>query len=97
MFGEAELANGGPVRTYREWMAMMHTWDDLKVYKLSLDFPNGFRYDGEGALVDDPFYRQMASCMGVRAMLGIDLFTHYDLAITAKGRRALILYEKAAA
>ena len=95
MFGERSLAAEGPVRTYREWMALKQQYADLEVFEMHLTFPNGFDYCGEGALVDDPCYKAATSMMNIRAMLGIDIFTHYDLIIIANGtKRGIALFKK---
>ena len=94
MFGESELA-GEKVRSYTEWMAFIQTHADLDVFDLELQFPNGFRHRGEGALVTHPLYRASALRMNIRAMLGIDIFDHYDLAVICKGaKRGIALLEK---
>ena len=94
MFGERSIA-AEKVRSYKEWMAMLGRYDELGVYKLTLEFPNGFKYEGEGALVEDERYRAAAEMMNIKAMLGIDIFKYYDLAIIAKGRgRGIYLMKK---
>jgi hypothetical protein len=94
MFGERSLA-AEKIRTYKEWMALKHQYADLDVFKLDLAFPNGFNYCGEGALVEDPDYTMAANMMDIRAMLGIDIFNFYDMAIITKGeRRGIELYKK---
>ena len=94
MFGErADAAE--KVRTYTEWMAMKHSYANLDVYKVELGFPNGFEYKGEGALVTDAAYLMHAKMLGIRAMLGIDIFNHYDMAIITRGaKRGIMLLEK---
>ena len=94
MFGErADAAE--KVRTYTEWMAMKHSYAHLDVYKVKLEFPNGFEYKGEGALVTDAAYLMHAKMLGIRAILGIDIFNHYDMAIITKGaKRGIMLLEK---
>lgn len=95
MFGEEILAASEPVRTYREWLAMKFRYADLPVYKLNLEFPNGFKYTGEGTLVKDADYAVCAEMMGFRAILGIDIFNHYDMSIIAKGaKRGVALHRK---
>lgn len=94
MFGDRSLA-AEKIGSYEEWMAMKHIFAELDVYKLSLDFPNGFHYEGKGALVDDPQYAAHGKRMGIVAMLGIDLFDHYDMAVIAKGaKRGIYLSKK---
>jgi hypothetical protein len=94
MFGERSLASE-PVRTYREWMSLKRQYAELEVFKLDLSFPNGFNFIGEGALVEDPSYTMAANMMNIRAMLGIDIFNVYDLAIINKGeKRGIGVFEK---
>ena len=94
MFGERALA-AEKIRTYSEYMAMSGIYDELDVYKLQLAFPNGFSYEGEGALVEHPMYLAAARSMGIDAMLGIDIFNSYDLFIAAKGaKRGIALLKK---
>ena len=94
MFGEEALAEE-KIRTYREWMAMIHGYAELSVYKVSMEFPNGFKYEGEGALVTHPRYRMMGVLMNIRGMLGIDIFKHFNILLTAKGRkRGIELFAK---
>lgn len=94
MFGERSLASE-KLRTYREWMALKRQYADLEVFKLNLTFSNGFNFTGEGALVEDPSYTMAANMMDIRAMLGIDIFNFYDMAIITKGeRRGIELYKK---
>ena len=94
IFGERSLA-AEKIRTYKEWMALKHQYADLDVFKLNLAFPNGFNYCGEGALVEDPDYTMAANMMDIRAMLGIDIFNLYDMAIITKGeKRGIGLYKK---
>ena len=95
MFGERSIA-AEKVRSYKEWMAMLGQYAELGVYKLTLEFPNGFKYEGEGALVEDRRYLAAAQMMNIRAMLGIDIFNHYDMAIITKGaERGIYLMGKA--
>ena len=76
-------------------LALKHQYADLDVFKLDLAFPNGFNYCGEGALVEDPDYTMAARMMNIRAMLGIDIYNFYDMAIITKGeRRGIELYKK---
>lgn len=94
MLGEAPRG-AQPSRTYTEWMAMLHCRAELPVYPVTLEFADGFRYSGEGALVEAPQYRMAAQMMNIRAMLGIDIFKQYDLFIAAKGkRRGIAILEK---
>ena len=94
MFGERPAA-AEKVRSYKEWMAMLGQYAELGVYKLTLEFPNGFKYEGEGALVEDHRYRAAAQMMNIDAMLGIDIFNHYDMAIITRGsRRGIYLMGK---
>ena len=94
MFGERSLVSE-PVRTYREWMALKRQYANLEVFKLDLAFPNGFNFTGEGALVEDPSYTMAANMMNIRAMLGIDVFNFYDMAIITKGeKRGIGLYKR---
>ena len=83
------------IGTYTEWMAMKRQYSELELFKLDLAFPNGFTFQGKGALVTDPDYLMHAQTMGIRAMLGIDIFDHYDMAIITKGnKRGITLIEK---
>ena len=94
MFGERSLA-AEKIRTYKEWMALKHRYSDLDVFKLDLAFPNGFNYCGEGALVEDTTYTMAAQMMNIWAMLGIDIYNFYDMAIITKGeKRGIGLYKK---
>lgn len=93
MFGDRSLASE-KIGSYKEWMAMKHTFAELDVCKLSLDFPNGLHYEGKGALVDDPLYIAHGKMMGIDAMLGIDLFEHYDLTVISKGTQRGIYLSK---
>ena len=94
MFGERSLASE-KVRTYREWMALKRQYADLEVFELDLAFPNGFKFAGEGALVEDPTYTMAAKMMNIHAMLGIDIFDYYDLVIYTKGeKRGVALLKK---
>ena len=94
MIGEAPRG-AKPSRTYREWMAMLHRSEELAVFPTEIEFSDGFRYCGEGALVEDSEYHRAARHMNIRAMLGIDIFKHYDIFIAAKGkRRGIALFEK---
>ena len=80
MFGEESLAGGKPsTGSYTEWMAMIHQNQTLPVYEMALDFPCGLHYDGKGALFNAKQYQMAGQCMGIHAMLGIDLFCQYDL------------------
>ena len=84
-----------PHRTYLEWLGQLMTHADLPVYDVTLEFPCGFRYQGEAALVTHDIYRTAARMMKIQAILGIDLFNHYDLFISARGsRRGLTLIER---
>ena len=92
MIGEPQSEK---VRTYTEWLAMAQRYADLDVYKVRLEFPCGFKYDGEGALVTDTLYLQAAAFMNIRAMLGIDIFNEFDMAILVKGaKRGVVLIER---
>lgn len=94
MFGEESLAEE-KIKTYREWMAMIHEYADLSVYKVSMEFPNGFKYEGEGALVTHSLYRMMGAFMNIKGMLGIDIFKRFNILITAKGKkRGIELFAK---
>ena len=94
MFGERSLA-AEKIRTYREWMALKRHHAELEVFKLDLAFSNGFNYCGEGALVEDPTYTMAANMMNIRAMLGIDIYNFYDMAIITKGeKRGIGLYKR---
>ena len=95
MFGERSDAAGEKIRSYTEWMALKRRYADLDVFKVDLAFPDGFNYCGEGALVEDAAYTTAARMMNIRAMLGIDIFNIYDMAIINKGeKRGIILYKK---
>ena len=62
---------------------------------MTLEFADGFRYGGEGAVVTDPVYQMAARMMNFRAILGIDIFQQYDLFIAARGkRRGIAILEK---
>ena len=92
MIGEPQSEK---IRTYTEWMAMAQRHADLDVYKVRLEFPCGLKYDGEGALVNDIRYQQAARGMGIKAMLGIDIFNDFDMAIITKGaKRGVVLIER---
>ena len=92
MIGEPQSEK---IRTYTEWMAMAQRHADLDVYKVRLEFPCGFKYDGEGALVTHTLYQQAAAFMNIRAMLGIDIFNEFDMAILVKGaKRGVVLIER---
>ena len=94
MFGERTFAVE-KIRTYTEYMAMLGIYDELDVFKLQLAFPNGFSYEGEGALVERFEYQAAARGMGIDAMLGIDIFNSCDLFIAAKGvKRGIALLKK---
>jgi len=95
MFGEPELAGGKPATgSYREWMAMLHKFADLQTYDATLDFPCGLHYEGKGALVNDIEYKMVSIMMGIRAMLGIDIFNTYDVYISATNRQRGIALRK---
>jgi hypothetical protein len=67
----------------------------LDVFKQDPAFPNGFNFTGEGALVEDPAYTMAANRMDIRAMLGIDIFNLYDIAIKTKAeKQGIELYKK---
>ena len=92
MIGEPQSEK---IRTYNEWLAMAQRHADLDVYKVRLEFPCGFNYDGEGALVTHTLYLQAAAFMNIRAMLGIDIFNEFDMAILVKGaKRGVVLIER---
>ena len=93
MFGERSDA-AEKIRTYTEWMALKRQYADLEVFKLALAFPNGFKFTGEGALVEDPTYTMAEQMMNIRAMLGIDIFDHYDMDIVVKGEKSGIALHK---
>ena len=94
MFGERTFAVE-KIRTYTEYMAMLGIYDELDVFKLQLAFPNGFSYEGEGALVERFEYQAAARGMGIDAMLGIDIFNSCDIFIAAKGvKRGIALLKK---
>ena len=95
MILDRSAAAAEPIRTYREWMAALHVYEELSVFPVELAFSNGFSRSGEGALVTDPFYTEMAASANVKAMLGIDIFKRYDLffALNTK-RRGIALLEK---
>ena len=83
------------IRTYTEWMAMAQYHANLDVYRVHLECPCGFKYDGEGALVNEIRYQQAARGMGIKAMLGIDIFNEFDMAILVKGaKRGIVLIER---
>ena len=95
MFCDVSLA-AKPLRSYREWMALLRKHEELAVYSVDLAFPNGFRRSGEGALVTDPPYAAAAKHLDILAMLGIDIFKSYDLFFAVNGqRRGIALLEKA--
>lgn len=95
MFGEESLVSQPPIRTNHEWLAMLQVHEDLPVYNISLEFPNGFKYNGEGSLVKNPLYQLLAKTAGFRAILGIDILKCYDLLMTFNGeRRGIELFEK---
>ena len=48
MFSEPELACSEKIRSYTEWLAMEGIYKELDVFKINLEFPNGFKYKGEG-------------------------------------------------
>ena len=96
MFGEEGLAGGkASTGSYTEWMAMLQRNQTLHVYDMALDFPCGLHYDGKGALVTDVQYQMAGQMMGIRAMLGIDIFNHYDLYFSmANSRRGIALAKR---
>ena len=88
MFGEPELTGGKPsTGSYKEWMGMLHKHETLPVYDVTLDFPCGLHIEGKGALVNDIEYRMAGQMMGIRAMLGIDVFNIYDVYISTANRQ----------
>ena len=88
MIGDrALIAEAEKTGTYREWMAMKREYADLQVFKIDLKFPCGAGFAGSGALVEDPAYTVQGRMMNIKAMLGIDIFRHYDLFIAAKGKK----------
>jgi hypothetical protein len=94
MLGDRSLASK-KIGSYVEWMALKRTFAELDVFKLALDFPNGLHYEGKGALVEDPLYAAHGKLMGIAAMLGIDLFDHYDMTVIGKGtQRGFYLSKK---
>jgi hypothetical protein len=94
MFGDRSDA-AEKLRSYTEWMALKHQYAELDVFKMSLSFSNGFEYDCEGALVTDSTYQGAAKMMNIRAMLGIDIFNYYDIAIITLGvKRGIMLFDK---
>ena len=94
MFGERSLTSE-KLRTYREWMALKRQYANLEVFKLDPAFSNGFNFIGEGALVEDTTYTMAAQMMNIRAMLGIDIYNFYDMAIITKGeKRGIGFYKK---
>ena len=96
MFCNREFASSKPLRSYREWMALLRKYDDLSVYSVELAFSNGFSRSGEGAWVTEPQYAAMENFMNILAVLGIDIFQQYDLcfAVNSK-RRGIALMKKA--
>ena len=96
MFGEVELAGGRPsTGSYTEWMGMLRQNATLQVYDVALDFPCGLHYEGKGALVGHREYQMAGAMLGIRAMLGIDLFNEYDIYIsTANKLRGLALIKR---
>lgn len=95
MFGDRSDAASEKLRTYTEWMAAKFYYADLDVFKVSLGFPNGFEYEGEGALVTDADYLKQAQGMNIRAMLGIDIFKYYNMAIITRGAQCgIMLFDK---
>ena len=96
MFCNREFASSKPLRSYREWLAMLRRYEELSVFSVELAFPNGFSRSGEGAFVTAPQYAEMENFMDVIAVLGIDIFQQYDLvfAVNSK-RRGIALIEKA--
>ena len=93
MFGEIALTGGKPATgSYTEWMAMLRKNETLDVYDATLDFPCGLHHEGKSALVKNREYMFHGMMMGIRAMLGIDLFNDYDLYIsTANQQRGIAL------
>ena len=82
MFGEEALAGGKSMTgSYTEWLAMLHQNATLPVYDVELDFPCGLHYNGKGALVRKQEYHMDGQMMGIRAMLGIDIFNEHDVYI----------------
>ena len=96
MFFDKALPAEPSVRTYREWIGQEEKYEDLAVYRqLRLEFPNGFEYTGEGALITDPKYVFQAAMAGIRAVLGIDIYNYYDMSIIANGaKRGIALHGK---
>ncbi len=96
MFGEPELTSGKPATgSYTEWLAMIKQHATLPVYDVELEFPCGLHYDGKGALVQHQLYLMASRLMGIRAMLGIDLFQEYDLYLSmANGQRGIALTKR---
>jgi hypothetical protein len=95
MFGEPGLAGGKPATgNYTEWLAMLHQNATLAVYDVALDFPCGLRYHGKGALVPNKEYQRAGQMMGIRAMLGIDLFHEYDVYISTSNPRRGLAFTK---
>ena len=83
MFGETELTCGRPsTGSYTEWMALLSRNATLSIYDVALDFPCGLHYEGKSAFVQDREYLMAGQWMGIRAMLGIDVFNKYDLYIS---------------
>ena len=78
--------------SYTEWLAMLRQNATLPVYDVALDFPCGLHYKGKGALVQRQEYLMASQRMGIRAMLGIDIFNEYDVYIsTANNKRGIAL------
>ena len=96
MFGEVELAGGKPsTGSYTEWMGMLRRNATLQVYNVALDFPCGLHYKGKSALVHNREYQMAGVMLGIRAMLGIDLFNEYDIYIsTANKCRGIALIKR---
>ncbi len=96
MFGEEALAGGKPATgSYTEWLAMLHQNATLSVYDVALDFPCGLHYEGKSALVPNKEYLMAGRMMGIRAMLGIDIFNEYDVYIsTANCQRGIALAKR---
>lgn len=94
-FDRAIAAAAEPTRSYREWEAMLHKYEELQVFPLELAFDNGFCRSCEGALVTDARYAEIARAANIQAMLGIDIFEQYDLFFAVKAeRRGIALLEK---
>ena len=93
MFGEEALAGDKSMTgSYTEWLAMLRQNATLPVYDVALDFPCGLHYNGKGALVQRQEYLMASQRMGIRAMLGIDIFNEYDVYIsTANDKRGIAL------